>query len=229
MQIPQPNDGYALRNYYCATLLWSTSVLLCLTFSVAHAVEEQHNADKCNGNPLDQPLDAGFGSVALFANLRSTPDSIRAVAKQMLSQALEETSIRTATCPVGCVTEAATIIYKVLPTAFLDQAKQRKVCLEYENDTTETPLRFAEKRFTSLDDLNEWIMNFSRGKGPEGKELYRLCSSNCSPRYTFFINNNSDEDFHVESEVVCGLARDRENKRYSLSTSLRSRCANKAF
>ncbi len=135
----------------------------------------------------------------------------------MLSQALAETSKSAATCPVGCATAQATIIYKVLPTAFLDQTEQREVCLKFERDTTESPLRFAEKRFISLDDLNQWIMDFSRGKGPEGKDLYRLCSSNCSRRDTFFINNNG------------GLARDRKNQRYNLSTSLRTRCANNSL
>ena len=151
-----------------ATLLSAMLVLSTITF----AVERPADADNCNNNIVDQALDSRFGSVALFANLRNTPDSIRAVAKQMLSQALEETSTSAATCPAGCVTAQATIIYKVLPTAFLDQTKQREVCLKFERDTTESPLRFAAKRFTSINELNEWIMDFSRGKGPEGKELY---------------------------------------------------------
>ena len=211
------------------TLRQSISILLPLILSVAQAVEQPTISGECGHNGIDQALDSRFGSVALFANLRNTRDSIRAVAKQMLSQALEETSTSAAICPAGCVTAQMTIIYKVLPNAFLDQTEQREVCLKFERDTTESPLRFAEKRFSSLDELNEWIMDFSRGKGPEGRELYRLCSSNCSPRYTFFINNNDSEDFQVRSEVICGLARDRRNKRYRLSTSLRSRCTNNSL
>lgn len=215
--------------YFCATLLWGASTLLSLTLPLAHAEEQATISGTCAQNPTDQAMASRFGSVALFANLRSTPDSVRAVAKQMLSQALEKTSTGDVDCPAGCEATQATIVYKVLPTGYLDQAKQRDVCLKYERDTTESPLRFAEKRFNSLDELNQWVTDFSRGRGAEGKELYRLCASNCSPRYTFFIQNNGDQDFRVESEVVCGLARDRKNKRYSLSTSLRSRCANSSL
>lgn len=211
------------------TLRQSISISLPLILSVAQAVEQPTISGKCGHNGIDQALDSKFGSVSLFSNLRDSPDSIRVVAKQMLSQALEETRTRTVNCPAGCVTARTTIIYKVLPNAFLRQAEQREICLKLERDTTVLPLSFAEKPFTSIDELNEWIMDFSRGKGPEGRELYRLCSSNCSPRYTFFINNNDSEDFQVRSEVICGLARDRRNKRYRLSTSLRSRCANNSL
>lgn len=189
--------------------------------------ETRANSGQCDTQTVDQQLAETFGSVGIFANMRGTPGSIRAVARQLLSAALDAPPVDAA-CPIGCGATPATIVYKVHPSAYLDQAKQRQVCQDLERETTKTPLRFSEKRFATVDDLNEWIMDFSRGKGPEGKELYRLCSSNCSPRYTFLIKTPDDGAFYVEPEVVCGLARDRSNKRYSLSTSRRSSCTDEA-
>lgn len=207
------------------TLIWCYVLLASSTSSAIDVAENPIKTNQCDAQVVDEQLTETFGSVGVFANLRGKPGSIRAVAAKLLSEALHAPPPDDATCPIECEPRPATIVYKVQPTAFLRQKKQRQVCLALERKTTKKPFRFAEKRFASVDDLNEWIMDFSRGKGPEGKQLYRLCSSNCSPRYTFLIKNKDDGAIYVESEVVCGLARDRSNKRYSLATSRQTRCA----
>lgn len=206
-------------------LIWGFVLLASATSSAVEVTQTPTKSSQCDAQTVDQQLSETFGSVGAFANLRGKPGSIRAVASQLLSEALNASPPDDATCPLECEPQPATIVYKVQPTAFLSQTKQRQVCQGLERKTTKKPLRFKEKRFASVDDLNEWIMDFSRGKGPEGKELYRLCSSNCSPRYTFLIKNPDDGAFYVESKVVCGFARYRPNKRYSLSTSRRTSCA----
>ncbi len=178
----------------------------------------------CSQHLTDKPLAEAVGPVGVLANLRGAPDSIRAVAKRLLAQALNDGARDGDDCR-GCAQVPMSVVYRVAPIAYIDDVRQREVCLNLEEQTTKSPFVFEKKRFGTVDELNEWIMNFSRGKGTDGKELYRLCSSNCSPRYTFLINGGYQSGFSVESKVLCGRARDRSNRRYSLSTALRPHCA----
>jgi hypothetical protein len=199
--------------------------LFCLASPGACADEHAAAASECAAHSPDQPLAEAFGSVALMANLRRRPDSIRTVAKELLADALGHGASPLASCPSGCAPASKAVVYRVAPTAYLDGAKQPEDCLALEQQTTVTPFLFPEKHFGTLDDLNDWIMDFTRGKGPEGKALYRMCTSSCSPRYTFVIDGSGAAGFSIGSEVLCGRARDRSNTRYSLSTALRARCA----
>lgn len=181
--------------------------------------------DVCAEATADTTLTDTFGSVGTLANLRGSDGSIRAVAQDLLAAALDQQRAAAPSCPSGCAGGETTIIYKVVPTAYLNEDRQRAECRQYERETSADPLRFAKHEFNSLDDLNEWIMDFSRGKGTAGKALYTACASNCSPRYTFLIEAHDDATLALETEVVCGLARDKKVTQYSLSTALRSRCS----
>ncbi len=166
-----------------------------------------------------------FGSVGVLANLRRSDGSIRAVAQDLLAAALEQLRQVTPSCPGGCGAGESTIVYTVRPTAYLDADRQRSECRQYERETSASPLRFADHEFDSLDALNEWIMDFSRGKGADGKALYGACASNCSPRYTFLIKPRDGTTLTLDAEVVCGLARDKKVSEYSLSTALMTNCS----
>jgi hypothetical protein len=148
----------------------------------------------------------------------------RVVAKKNLDDAL--TSDLKLTCPDGCEKTGADIIYRAAPSAYMEQKKQRAICIELERQTTAAPLQFARRHFESLEEMNDSLMLFSRGKGAQGKDLYQRCGSNCSPRYTFHIRDLQHSGLSVAAEVVCGLARDRSNKHYQLSTSRQVRCEN---
>jgi hypothetical protein len=178
----------------------------------------------CAAATADTTLTESFGSVGMLANLRGSDGSIRAVAKDLLAAALEQQRATTQSCPGGCAGGDPAIVYKVLPTAYLNADRQRAECQQHERATSAEPLRFAKRGFSSLDDLNEWIMDFSRGKGDDGKALYAACASNCSPRYTFLIEPTDGATLMLETEVVCGLARDKKVTQYSLSTALRTAC-----
>ncbi len=220
-----PTKNMHHREIANTLLIWGFVQLASPTSAAGEVTEAATVPNQCDTQSVDQQLTETFGSVGVFANLRGQPGSIRAVAAQLLTEALNASPQDDTTCPVGCEPGPATIVYKVQPTAFLSETKQRQICLGFERRTIKKPLHFPKKRFASVDDLNEWIMDFSRGKGPEGKQLYQLCASNCSPRYTFLIDSSHDGAYHVASEVICGLARDRSNKRYSLSTFRRSNCS----
>ena len=180
---------------------------------------------QCAAAATDTPLGDTFGSVGVLANLRGSNGSIRAVARDLLAAALEQQRRATAACPGGCAGGESTIVYKVLPTAYLDGDRQREECRQYERETSAAPLHFAAHEFDSLAALNEWIMDFSRGKGADGKALYAACASNCSPRYTFLIKPRDGTTLMLETEVVCGLARDKSVTQSRLSTALRTTCS----
>lgn len=159
-----------------------------------------------------------------MANLRGAEDSIRVVVKKFLDDAL--TSDLKLTCPDSCEQTGADIFYRAAPSAYMEQKKQRAICIELEHQTTEAPLQFARRHCESLEEMNDSLMLFSCGKSAQDKNPYQRCGSNCSPRYTFHIRDLQHSSLSVAAEVIYGLARDRSNKRYELSTSRQARCEN---
>lgn len=190
----------------------------------ASPVTAAANADSCAAATTETALTDTFGSVGVLANLRGSAGSIRAVARELLAAALEQQRLGTGGCPGDCGVQESAIVYKVLPTAYLDGDRQRSECQRYERETSASPLRFPDREFDSLDALNEWIMDFSRGKGSDGKALYAACASNCSPRYTFIIRPGDGTTLALDADVICGLARDKKESRYRLSTAIRTDC-----
>ncbi|MGR8920224.1 MAG: hypothetical protein ACU85V_11425, partial [Gammaproteobacteria bacterium] len=167
-----------------------------------------------------------YGSAGFMKNMAETPDSLTAIATDLLEAALETKKQRLAQgCESGCTAgEVAEIVYRVAPVSFLANEEQNAVCLAFEEQTRATPMRFEPRAFASVGDMNAWIMAFSQGRGEDGKLLYERCSSNCSPRYTFHIADD-EAGYQVRTEVLCGLARDKSNDQYLVSTALSRRCA----
>lgn len=197
---------------------------LVLAPLAAHAADRSPD---CTAPLREVPLDTAMGSVGFIKNMAEDPTSIRAVAGRLLESALSD-GTKTAT-QAGCVgncpdKERSEVVYRVTPTAFLDAAQQHDVCRRYESETTVHPLEFDARSFASVAELNDWIMAFSQGRGADGKLLYERCSSNCSPRYTFLIAEQSS-GYAVRAQVLCGLARDKANDQYRISTALRRSCA----
>lgn len=177
--------------------------------------------------PRDEtPIATETGSVGVIKNLTEHPSSIRAIAGRLLSDALIADGKQAGTdCDAACAQrDKAEIVYRVAPTAYLADNQQREVCRKFESETSSHPLTFNQRQFRSVDELNDWITAFSQGHGEEGRLLYELCSSNCSPRYTFLIAEHN-VGYAVKAEVLCGLARDRSNDVYRVSTAVRRSCA----
>jgi hypothetical protein len=183
-------------------------------------------AADCAPTAHETPLASETGSVGIIKNLAEDPSSIRAIAGRLLTSALTSDSKNPGgDCDAACAQRAqAQIVYRVAPTAYLADDQQRDVCRRFENETTSHPLTFNQREFRSVDELNEWIVAFSQGRGEDGRLLYELCSSNCSPRYTFLIAEQNS-GYAVKAEVLCGLARDKSNDVYRLSTAVRRTCA----
>ena len=156
-------------------------------------------------------------------NLAEHPKSIRAIAGRQMKDALEKRG--QAATGDACEACAKTrVVYRVAPTVFLPKASQQPVCLTLEQETREHPFTFPDKHFKNVNQLNDWVMQFSQGRGAEGKELYERCSANCSPRYEFLLAPDA-EGIAVSTRVACGLARDRDNEDYEVSTALQTECS----
>ncbi len=181
--------------------------------------------EECRIAGAEVALASELGSAGFMQNLAGHPDSIKAVAGRLLTEAFSrDTDDATAGCKPACQTAPVTeVVYRVAPTAFLADAEQNDVCRQFESTTSAKPLRFAPAPFATVDEVNEWIMDFSQGRGDAGHELYERCSSNCSPRYTFLIAEQNT-GFSVKAEVLCGLARDKTRNQYRISTALRRSC-----
>ncbi|MGE0485482.1 MAG: hypothetical protein AB7Q81_15165 [Gammaproteobacteria bacterium] len=184
------------------------------------------SAPTCPRTLAEEPLATEYGSAGIMKNLAETEDSIKAIASRLLEQALTVENKKPAPgCSADCPDDGvAEVIYRVAPMSFLPRAEQNELCLRLEDETTTDPLRFTPPAFAGVEPLNRWISEFSQGRGPDGKALYERCASNCSPRYTFFIASEA-EGYAVRAEVQCGLARDKANDQYLISTALRRSCA----
>ena len=201
--------------------------LLALVLAPLCAQAAEPAAADCATPHREVPLASATGSVGFIKNMTEDPTSIRAVAGRLLENALngDATPAATDDCTGNCPDRVhSEVVYRVSPTAFLDAADQRDVCRRFESETTAHPLEFDARSFASVAELNDWIMAFSQGRGADGKLLYERCSSNCSPRYTFLIAEQN-AGYAVRAQVLCGLARDKANDQYRISTALRRSCA----
>ncbi len=212
--------------HLCVGLIFSL-----LAISMSSAADDLENpgvvTETCPALDTELPLATEYGSAGIMKNLAESPDSIRAIAARLLDAALTtEIGINESGCAGNCaVRPQSDVVYRVAPVAFLATEKQNQICLSFEDQTSRFPMRFKNRSFDSIQAVTEWITDFSQGRGDDGKHLYEQCSSNCSPRYTFNISKRR-EGYRVDADVLCGLARDRDNDQYLISTSLRRICPN---
>lgn len=168
----------------------------------------------CVPSPTDTPIATETASAGYWSNFTNRAGSIRATSKSMLTSAIE-----TATSDDS----GRRIIFKSTPELSTKADADDQLCERFEKATTREPLRFDDRRFTSVDELTDWIMAFTQGDGADGKSLYQQCPGNCSPQYTWLIDPGKSE-LIVEARVVCGLPRDRDSDKYRLSIKLAASC-----
>jgi hypothetical protein len=171
-------------------------------------------ATHCSPSPGVTLLATETASAGLLANLGNRADSIRAVSKKMLNSAI-------ATAKSDASPQR--IIFKSIPELSKKATADDRMCERHEAVTRNEPLEFDDKRFASADALTDWIMDFTQGKGSEGKSLYKQCPGKCSPQYTWWIDPDGTE-LIVKARVVCGLPRDRDGNSYRLSIELTAVC-----
>ncbi len=171
------------------------------------------DARNCDSRALT-PLATEIASAGFLSNLSNRADSIRATSKRMLDNAIGT---------VGSEASAQPIIFKSIPELSTKADADDEMCKRLEKATTKAPLEFDDKRFASVDELTDWIMDFTQGKGTDGKSLYEQCPGKCSPQYTWWIDPDNT-GLAVKARVVCGPPRDRNGNEYQLSIALATSC-----
>ena len=183
-------------------------------YAVTGTAVGHDDARNCDASRALPPLATEIASAGFLSNLGNRPDSIRATSKRMLDNA-----IGTARSDAS----AQRIVFKSIPELSTEADADDQMCERLEKATTKAPLEFNDKHFASVDELTDWIMDFTRGKGADGKSLYEQCPGKCSPQYTWWIVLDKT-DLLVEARVVCGPPRDRDGDKYHLSIALAGSC-----
>lgn len=166
--------------------------------------------------PSSEPtkLESGPASAGYISNLTNGAGSIRAESHRMLAAAIETAQSKN---------PANWVKFTAIPTLAKDSGDADQMCARNEEATRKQPLEFAEKHFDSVDDMTSWIMDFTRGKGDEGKSLYKQCPGDCSPQYTWWVEPQQN-GMTVKPSAVCGMPRDRDGNMYELTTAIAPPC-----
>ena len=168
----------------------------------------------CSPSPSAAPPATETASAGTWANLTNRAGSIRATSNHMLSSAIET---------ARSDKSVQRIIFNPFPSCRRRTTDDDQMCARLEQATRQKPLEFDDKRFPTVDDLTDWIMDFTQGKGADGKSLYKQCPGKCSPQYTWWIYPEKTE-LLVKARVICGLPRDRDSNKYQLSIELAPAC-----
>jgi hypothetical protein len=184
-------------------------------YPVAETAAGESGAGNCDASSTLTPLATEIASAGFLSNLSSRADSIRATSKRMLDEAIGT---------VRSDASAQRIVLKSIPELSKKIDSDDQMCERLETETQKAPLEFNGKHFASADELTDWIMNFTQGKGADGKSLYKQCPGKCSPQYTWWIDPG-ESGLMVNARVVCGLPRDRDGDKYHLSIALAASCA----
>lgn len=106
-----------------------------------------------------------------------------------------------------------------IPSSFESNSSDIGYCQNKLSDTKKNPLKYSPPPFTSIEDLNTWVSDFSRGSGSEGEDLYAKCDKSCSPQYLYEISKTKNDLIELEAIVTCGLPRNKEENKYILTAS----------
>lgn len=130
-------------------------------------------------------------------------------------------------CEAPCESKAVPqIIFTSVPSSFRSGYSDEKECNRLAEQTKKSPLTFGTKSFGSMNELSEWISQFSQGKGAEGEQLYKQCPGSCSPQFHYEIRTGGGVD--VTPAVICGAARDKDENLYSIAVSVELQCSRSA-
>jgi hypothetical protein len=191
----------------------AAALLLALP-AVAAAAHEIDTGRECPSSSDVTQLDAETASAGVVSNALNRAGSIRAASHRLLTSALDSARSRE---PMQWV------LFTSTPELSENSEDENGMCARLEQATGEDPIMFEDRNFESADELTSWIMDFTQGKGGDGKSLYEQCPGKCSPRYTWWIEP-AKSGLKVDASVVCGLPRDRNGNKYHLATGLARAC-----
>jgi hypothetical protein len=189
------------------------TLALAMPAAASDSPDADHSRD-CRSSAEVAELASETASAGYVSNILNRDGSIRSMSHRMLSQALESARSREPT---------QWVVFKSTPELSNNSQGEDHMCADLEQVTKSDPLKFENRRFASADELTDWIMDFTQGKGADGKSLYEKCPGKCSPRYTWWIEPQAS-GLKVDAWVVCGQPRDRNSNKYHLTTGLAKAC-----
>jgi len=186
--------------------------------------------DGCRGVRIEVPVASVVASAAILPNVLKTARSIRSESSRLLSEASSEIRLATppaGVCPSTCApADAPQVFFRSMPTTFRQDYAQQDHCERLFEETSRQPMTFRGREFESIDKVADWVEDLAMGRGEDGKALYEHCTNGCSPRYYWTISRNGS-GLRVDTEVICGPARDRGDNEFELSYSLLWSCTNR--
>ena len=203
-----------------------------LAMLVLCAAAPAWSQQRCAPNHIDVPKERASATANSGANLRESPESVRAQLSRLLGNARDQVAQARPPssnwCSPRCrvVGRPAHIVVSVVPKKFLRDYGDAQKCEELLKQTSSRPLRFGPRRARSEKELTAWLSDVSRGNGQDGALLYDKCSGKCSPRYFMDVTEDGD-GFVANLDVVCGPARDKTDNTYAISSAYRWACQTK--
>jgi hypothetical protein len=185
----------------------------------------------CSSYTRELPIASEVASAALLANVLNRPDSLRATSQRLFRDSagrIGDADEPIDLCPSHCeLPGGPQVVFRSEPRHTLDDYDQLDKCEQMLDNTRDDPLLYEDRVFDSVGALTHWWREFARGKGSDGKDLFQRCDGRCSPRYTSVITQNGAQ-LVVDTEVVCGHARDRQDNQFDLAYSLRWTCRDRS-
>jgi hypothetical protein len=203
---------------------------LCVLLSVSFSID----ASACDKAATENYPPASVGgelrraSADTFKNIRSADGSLKAESKKMVERALQDVDGKRPagfSCAAGCSVRSE-VIFIVRPAQYQTDYSDEEHCAALLKETSGAAISFPKKSFTgesSVEDLTEWIGQFSQGKGEEGSKLYDKCDKSCSPSFRYSIDK-TDSGISLLPSSVCGHARDKSDNNYDLSVTFHYSC-----
>jgi len=186
----------------------------------------------CSSYTREVPIASEVASASLLANVLNRPDSLRATSQRLFRDSADQIGDADEPidlCPSHCeIPGGPQVVFRSEPRQTLDDYDQLDRCEQRLHDTQDVPLVYEDRVFDSVGALTHWWREFARGKGSDGKDLFERCDGRCSPRYTSVITQ-SGAQLVVDTEVVCGHARDRQDNQFDLAYSLRWTCRDRSL
>lgn len=186
--------------------------------------------DGCASLRYEVPVASAVASAAVLPNLFKTARSLRSESSRMLSEASSEIRLAqppAGVCPATCTAaDVPQVSFRSAPTSFREDYAHAEHCQRLFEETSRRPLTFQSRSFESVDEVSRWVEDLAMGRNLDGEQLYEHCNNGCSPRYSWTISQDGN-GLRVDTEVVCGPARNRSDNEFELSYSLLWSCTNR--
>jgi hypothetical protein len=186
-------------------------------------------SNQCVSQVKDTPFRATTATASVFANLQNRKGSLRHETEALFDAAKAAVEEGTFAAPKDLCrspcneSPKAFFVFRAAPQKYRENYGDKEKCAALLQQTQREPFTFAGREFDSLDSFYEWWSDFAQGNGADGKDLYSRCDGSCSPQYLLILSEKNG-GLSVDSSVICGHARDKDDNMYQISSSFRWTC-----